>query len=287
MELLRALAALSEPPGPATERLARLLELGSVPRSEEHADLFLFQLYPYASVWLGPEGMLGGESRARIADFWNALGIEPPDEPDHLATLLSSLATLEEHECAAAGAAPRERLRHARRALLFEHLLSWLPPWLARVEELGAPPYRRWAALLVATLERQARELGPPPAVPPLHLRAAAPLPDPRVEGGKSLLEALVSPARSGLFLLRHDLSHAARDLGLGRRVGERRFELEALLGQRPGATLGWLAAEARRWEERHLQVRPATGASARAWSARAGASATLLEGLAGEAGDD
>ncbi len=287
MELLRALAALCEPPGPETDRLASLLELGETPRPEEHADLFTFQLYPYASVWLGPEGMLGGEARARIADFWRALGTDPPEEPDHLATLLSSLATLQELGSAAGPGPARDRLRHTRRALLFEHLLSWLPPWLARVEELGTPAYRRWARLLREALAAQAQELGPPPETEPLHLRAAPPLPDPRTEGGEALLAGLLAPARSGLFLLRHDLTRAARELELGRRVGERRFELEALLGQHPAATLSWLAEEAETWARRHLEVGPATGASARAWSERATTSATLLAELVAEADGD
>ena len=60
MELFRALAALAEAPGPEHVRLAELLGLPGRPDPVEFTELFVLQLYPYASVYLGPEGMLGG-----------------------------------------------------------------------------------------------------------------------------------------------------------------------------------------------------------------------------------
>ena len=94
MEIFRALGALLEPPSPGHERLAAALELGPLPPAADHTDLFDFQLYPYASVYLGAEGMLGGEARDRIAGFWRALGLTPPPEPDHLAVMLGLYAGL-------------------------------------------------------------------------------------------------------------------------------------------------------------------------------------------------
>jgi hypothetical protein len=38
----------------------------------------------------------------------------------------------------------------------------------------------------------------------------------------------------------------------VGFRIGERRFALGAMLDQDPHATLGWLAGEADRWQQRH-----------------------------------
>jgi TorA maturation chaperone TorD len=58
------------------------------PQAHEHTEVFGLQLYPYASVYVGPEGMLGGEARDRIAGFWRVLRLTPATEPDHLATLL-------------------------------------------------------------------------------------------------------------------------------------------------------------------------------------------------------
>src|SRR5690606_33712078 len=126
-ELLRALAHLAEPPGPAHGPLARALGLGDPPDAAAHADVFLFQLHPHASVHLGPEGMLGGEARARVAGFWGGVGREPPAEPDHLASLVALYAALAEEE-AGASAAAAPLVGRARRALLAEHQIgraSW------------------------------------------------------------------------------------------------------------------------------------------------------------------
>ena len=60
MELFRALAIFAEPPTVKSARVAEALELGEVPGADEYTEAFIFQLYPYASVYLGAEGMIGG-----------------------------------------------------------------------------------------------------------------------------------------------------------------------------------------------------------------------------------
>ena len=108
MELFRALAALAEPPDRAgVERLAAALGLGDLPAASEHTEVFVFQLAPYASVYLGAEGMLGGEARDRVAGFWRALGQAPPAEADHLTLMLALYARLSEFEAGEADAARR------------------------------------------------------------------------------------------------------------------------------------------------------------------------------------
>src|ERR1051325_10479599 len=131
MELFRALAVFAEPPGrEGVGRVAEALGLGEVPDASAYTDTFVFQLYPYASVYVGDEGMLGGEASARAAGFLTALGREAPREPDHLATMLGAYASLCESEERARDEREREHFRGARRAFLWEHLLSWLPVYL-------------------------------------------------------------------------------------------------------------------------------------------------------------
>jgi len=264
-ELFRALGALSEPPGPTQARLAETFGLPQV-RAHEHTDVFGLQLYPYASVYVGAEGMLGGEARDRAAGFWRALRLVPPAEPDHLATLLSLYASLIEADRTRA-----DLWAPARKALLWEHLLSWLPPYLDKVAGAGAPVYERWASLLSAAVADEATELGPQDRLP-LHLRAA---PD---EVDEDLVAWVLAPVRSGIVLTRSDLGRAAGTLDLGARAGERRFVLRSLLGQDADATLDWLAAEARSWVERHRRWEPVTGAVARFWAARAASAALVLD---------
>ena len=85
--------------------------------------------------------MLGGEARDRIAGFWRALRQEAPSEPDHLAVMLAFYARLTEEEAGCREARTREALHRARKAFLWEHLLSWLPPYLAKVADLAPSFY--------------------------------------------------------------------------------------------------------------------------------------------------
>src|ERR1041385_3015635 len=80
MELLRALAAFAERPGPHSARIADALGLARAPDAAEYTDVFVFQLYPYASVYLSEDGMLGGDARDRIGGFWRALQFNAPGE---------------------------------------------------------------------------------------------------------------------------------------------------------------------------------------------------------------
>ena len=283
MELFRCLGCLIEAPGDETGRLAELLGLGSVPGPAEHTNLFLFQLYPLASVYLDNQGKIGGEARDRIAGFWRALGLAPPVEPDHLAILLAFLSLISDREAQAQDPADRERWQRVRRAFLWEHLLSWVPIFLDKLNDLDGGFYRRWSGLLADSLLEEARS-GPRPPILPLHLRQAEPLPDPRAVSGEALLEGLTSPVRCGFILVRSDLERAGRELGLGVRKGERRYVLEALLGQDDVATLQWLAREAARAAERHRGWVPQLGDTAGFWVARALRSARLLTELAAEA---
>jgi TorA maturation chaperone TorD len=265
-ELLRAAGVLCEPPEEGQDRVAAALGLPGSPRDDDYADLFLFRLYPYASVYLGAEGKLGGEARDRVAGFWRALDLVPPPEPDHLAALLGLYAELGER------GAPDEW----RRALLWEHLLSWTPPYLAKVEDVGSPFYRTWAAVLREALAAEAASLGPLPTAPLAH-RAAPQLELPSVVGAAAFLEQLLAPIRTGTILVQDDLVSIAGELGLGVRIAERRYVLEALLAQDAAGALGALAARAQAWAVRH---------ESEFWSGRAAAAAALLDAAALEAAE-
>jgi TorA maturation chaperone TorD len=277
-ELFRALGVLAEPPGPEAARLCDLLGLGAAPAPSEYTAIFLLELSPYASVYLGPEGMIGGDARARVGDFWRAIGQSPPGEPDHLAALLGLYATLADacesetgRAAAAAGA--------ARVALLQEHILSWLPAWTVKVEEIAGGAYGEWARLLSRALESEAGSLVLHDRLP-AHLREAPPLADPRIEGAEPFLSSLLAPVRSGMILARRDLARAARTVGVGLRPGARLAALRALLAEEAAATLAWLGDEAARWRAMHAGPDPRIAAF---WRDRADATARLARELAVE----
>jgi TorA maturation chaperone TorD len=278
-ELLRALAVLGEPPGPEHAGVAQALGLEEVPDNATYSDVFLFQLYPYASVYVGEEGMMGGAAADRIAGFWSALGRVPPKEPDHLSVLLALYADLidEDQEAEEAEQALRAE---AAGALLHEHMKPWIFGYLDRMEELATGFYARWAALLFQALRSEivGHDV---PVEWPVHLSSAPDFPDPREADGGDFLASLLAPVRSGVILTRADLGRLSQDLDLGLRAGERRYALEHLLGAEAGPVLDWLATEAARQAHGHRSRVPFLGAIGRFHTRRAEATAELCEALA------
>ena len=252
-DLSRGRAVLAEAPTEESIEVARALGLPGAPTASDYSDVFLFQLYPYASVHLGAEGMIGGEARDRIAGFWRAVGLTPPAEPDHLASLLGLYAALAERAAETEDEAEAVLLVQAKGALLAEHLVPWIFPFLARVTELSDGPIAAWAELLTSTLRAEIQAADGPdtsgaePAPRSAHLAEAPGLPDPRVDGSDDFLAALLAPVRSGVILTRADLARLAVATDTGLRAGERRYALEHLLAQDAPQVLRLLAAECRR----------------------------------------
>jgi TorA maturation chaperone TorD len=271
-DLFRALGALCEPPEPAHARLAAVLGLPALPDAAAFTDVFVFQLVPYAAPYLSPDGMLGGEAGDKAAGFWRALRLTPPAEPDHLAALLGLYAALGERE--ATGPGSPDVWREARRALLWEHLLTWVPAYTEAMTRLSSGFHVAWARLLREALLHEALALAPPPATP-LHLRDVPGLPGP---GSGDFTRALLAPVRSGLIITRTDLANAAAATGLAARVGARAFMLRSLLAQDPPATFGWLAQHAAWWARRHQASSPALGRIAQHWLASAQTTLRSLE---------
>jgi hypothetical protein len=269
-ELLRALGAVADSPA-AARAVAGPLGLDP-PGDAEHTEVFVLNCPPYASVYLGPDGALGGEGADRVAGFWRAIAVSPPAEPDHLAALLALYASLGEAADQARRPATAEALTRSRHTLFAEHLWPWLPAYLDAATDLAVPSLARWAGLArrAVTAEFAAQ----PPGLPlPLALRAA---PDDAWDGLPGLVDALTTPIRSGLILTRRRLAAGAGEAGLGHRIGERRYTLRAMFGQDPHATRAWAAAEAGRWQQRHAR-RAAGDQVARWWATRAARTATHL----------
>jgi TorA maturation chaperone TorD len=281
MELIRALGALAELPGREQLRLAELLTLDGEPTRAEYTHLFVLELPPYASPYLGEQGMLGGAVRERVTGFWGALAELPPPEADHLAALLGLYAAIEAREETQDDEGAFV-LRHARKALFWEHIASWVPAYLSRAVELAAPVYRSWASLLMATLEAQAHALEAP-NVAPLHFReAGSPLPL-VFDGVDDLAAALLTPARSGVILARADLARMARTLGAGARVGSRRGVMSGLIRDGGERALAWLAQEASRQASAYAAWAGELAPVRDFWQGRAARTVGALEHLKAE----
>jgi Nitrate reductase delta subunit len=284
-ELLRALGAVADSPA-AARCVGPALGLDPV-TDAEHTDAFVLNCPPYAAIYLGPEGAIGGEGADRVAGFWRAIGIIPPAEPDHLAALLGLYARLAEAEAeaeteAAAGArrpATAAALAQSRAVLFWEHLWPWLPGYLDAVTDLAVPALTSWADLARRVLAAEAGALPPCPRQP-LALREAPPGAEPPA-GPHDVIELVTIPVRSGLILTRRRLAEGAGRAGVGFRIGERRFALRAMLEQDPRATVAWLAAEADRWQQRHRDRVPRDEVTGW-WAARAARTAQVLRDYAG-----
>ena len=143
--------------------------------------------------------------------------------------------------------ATRGRLRHAREALLFEHLWSWAPGYLTAVTRLGVPSLAAWAQLTRSALGREARWAAPPAALP-LALRTA-PAPVSSADGREP---AARRAGRAGaLRRPAHRRGPARRGRGGGPWVPRRRAALHAAGDARPGRQprrwAGWAATPASR----------------------------------------
>lgn len=280
MELIRALGTLIESPSAEHARAAAALGLPAPPEPAEHGRVITRQRYPYASVYLGAEGMVGGEARDRIAGFRRALGT-PGREADHLASLLGLLAALDRWRRDEPEPARRTLVAQARVTLVWEHLASWTGPYLASFRGCGAAFYEAWASLLGEVLGRLEGEMTFPDYLPAA-LREAPGLADPRRDGAAPFVTALLAPVRSGVIVLHDDLVRLGKEAGLACRAGERRYVLNSFLAQDPVTTLEWLEAHAHHWHARVGTTRPAP--VAKWWSKRAAATASLLSELAEEA---
>jgi TorA maturation chaperone TorD len=294
-ELLRALGAVAGDPADARKVLATLGLDGAGLTNAEHTEVFVLNCPPYASVYLGAEGGLGGEAADRVAGFYRAIGLEPAaSEPDHLTVLLSLYAALGEDRSSVSAAittqTDKRSWNHVRQVLFWEHLWPWLPGYLGAVTDVGVPTLSAWAELTMQVLVAEQAAMLADAQLPAAQLPAAqlpaAQLPlalreaPPPLTGDESLgelLDALTAPIRSGMILTRRTLAIGAGQAGAGHRIGERRFTLRAMLEQEPERTFGWLADEAERWSARHAAC--ALGDPVHHWWAeRAFTTATVLK---------
>lgn len=247
-------------PDEATLGLASDLldEPGLTVDPQRHTWLFDFNVYPYASVFLDPSGMLGAPWSGFVAGVYKALGLEVATDaglaaPDHLSAQLEVLATLLEREAAATSKVEAERSKLAQKTLLTEQLLPWLPTFKSAVVRLDDGLYGRLTELaLDLTCEHAAALLGADSA-PPLSLATQGELTEETDANARAQLERFYTPARSGMYLSREDIMTLGRRLGLPVRFAERSFMLEQLaLAAADAGKLAELFLELRKLAQQH-----------------------------------
>ena len=228
-----ARAFLRPPDSEILELASELLDLpDSTTDAQQHTWLFEFNVYPYASVYLDPTGMLNAPWSGFVAGVYGALDLDVSLEaglaaPDHISAQLEALATLLERE-ESASTSVVAAARHVQRTLLLEHLLPWLPTFHSAVQRLDEGLYAKLSALaLEITIEHLETFIDDHKII-----RFIFPEPDNEAAEGKRARDELTKfflPARSGMFLSREDVMRLGRSLDLPVRFAERSFMLEQL----------------------------------------------------------
>lgn len=276
--------------------------------TERYTRVFVLNAYPFGSVYLSPDGAVGGEHAGFTGGVLNALGLAVEDglAPDHMSVLVGAVSALLEREAGARDGMRAERARHAQRSLLAEHLLPWAPHFLDAVARVDDGLYAAAAAAERRLLTGHAGSLfgdnGDDAAValgdggrgPAREHRSDA---DPHESAAPpaaddvSPLVALTRPARCGFFVCRADIGAIAAELGLPVRFGGRAFMLESLVqaaaqagaGDRLGDALARFATERRRVLEAWSSALPGL---AHLWEVALARLDATVTGLRGEAAE-
>lgn len=199
-----------------------------------HYDLFGLNLFPYESIFLDPQGLLGGRIANEVARIYWEANYRVSDDgtsPDHMGHELGLLAHLcdgEANALEAGSEAEALTMQEYQRAFLNQHLLPWLAPLHEAVQRQEDPFFRGVANLTRELVLSHAVEIGINATMPPL---ATAPKLLSQSETGlKQIALFLTVPPFSGLFLSRTDISRLARGRSLPRGFGTRQQMFTNLL---------------------------------------------------------
>lgn len=263
----------------------------------EHQALFGHEVFPFAGVFMGADGLVGeGTAAGLVRAAHRALGLLPPCEPnpDHLGQGLRVLEVLIDAERQARAHDDADDVRTLegwQRRVLDEALLPWMPPLWAALSGQPVSVWTRAVELAVGVLARHRSELGGslPLASGPGPFAAGdveTVLDEPKA-GLAAVARALVTPVRSGVYLARRDLAVLARRSELPQGFGTRADVLERLL--RVAAEYGQLPRmldelrhllEARDDAYAGLAADPGLAPYVPAWRRRLAGSVRLVERL-------
>lgn len=280
---------LIEPDGETLEqgrydiRFAKAIAIDSRDLRVEFTRLFALNVFPYASVFLDPEGLLNTETTARVQARYAETGFVPSSAVsvgavDHFGLELSFGAYLL--------SSGRD---DAANQFIQAELLAWAEIFLYAVERnarqdfyrLLAQETRRW---LLDDFNSFWDGVKPP------HRDTLAEFAAPGIEENdlESIVSFLISPSRSGIFLSKDDLSAIGRRLELPVSFGDRGLMLKSLFRsagefQKIEVLLAALNAEINDWMEQYSSDREycaSTPSILHPWISRATATFALLRDM-------
>ncbi|MCA9932020.1 MAG: molecular chaperone TorD family protein [Anaerolineales bacterium] len=190
-----------------------------------HYHLFQLNLFPYESIFLGTDGLLGGPVTDAVLSQYEQSGFHvdtSATSPDHIGYELAFLSFL----CGAEADAWEDGLgetavlmQQRQHMFLQRHLLRWLPPLAQAIRSQEQPLYTALADLTVNFVADHAAQST---AQPSFTLPALPDLLNNDKTGLKEIANYLTTPAYSGVFLSHDRISLIARQHQLPRGFGNR-----------------------------------------------------------------
>jgi len=271
-------------------------------RAAEHYEQVGRELLPFAGVYIGADGLVGGGRPAEVVRAAHAVvGLSCPDEPapDHLGQILRVLSTLADAEIDAHEHDDQDDARtlgYWQRRVLDEAMLPWMPPLLAALGGQTPTVFTHAIELAVGVaMQHRAEDAALPRVVAKIddHDDSEALLDRP----GTSLstvASILSTPARCGVYLARDDMRALARRCELPRGFGPRQGMLERLLrGAAEYESIPRLCHQLDQvWVERDgvyasLLEEPGLGVHVPAWRRRVAATRRMLARLSAAVGSN
>lgn len=251
----------------------------------DYQELFGFNLFPYESIFLGTDRLLGGRTTGAVMASYRQMGFQVDERaagPDHVGHELALLAFLSGAEADAwrdGVTAEARRMRQLAADFMQRHLLRWLFPFVVAVDRQANPFYTALAGLTLDFVAAHAEELQEVfTFAEELVLPAAPALATSGEATWRPLAAYLLTPAWSGVYLSRNDISRLARSYRLPRGFGEREQMLVNLLKAADvydsfDALMGTLQELVTAWEQRYRQQMhtfPQLAPFAQTWRSRA-----------------
>jgi len=202
-----------------------------------HYQLFGMNVFPYETIFLDTDGLLGGTISSSVSSFYQEIGfpVSEQENADHLGVELALLDFLCGAEAdALSDKLPHEarRMRHFQRRFLDEHLLRWLPGLTMALQQQMQPFF---AALATMTLElalnhRAAldEDLMNPPAT--FSLPESPDILNQEKTSLKDITAWLLTPVYTGFYLSRDDIGRMGDRYRLPRGFGQRQQTLTNLM---------------------------------------------------------
>ena len=206
-----------------------------------HQELFGFNLFPYESIFLEQEGLLGSALSEEVATAYRAVGYTPSPTagaPDHIGEEVGILA----HLCAAEADAWEDgreeiaqHMMHEQLRFLETHLLRWLTPCMTAIQRHDDPFFAQLSQITTELVADHYAGLSTQVAIEQKNSFATSDIPssellrDPQTSL-KDIAHFLTTPINSGIFFSRYLVNRMGRNHRLPRGFGSREQMLTNLL---------------------------------------------------------